>query len=54
MFHSCLADSDLGEFLTEEIAAEKANKKPMNEIAGFQVKKESAELTLTKTEGDEK
>ena len=51
-FH--LADSELVEFLTEEIAAEKSNQKPVVEIPGFVSKKEGAELTFTKNHGNEK
>jgi len=47
-------DSDLAEFLTEEIAAEKGNLKAAKDIPGFEVKKEGAELTFTKSHGQEK
>merc|ERR1719251_76955 len=48
------ADSELVEFLSEEIAAEKGNQKPVVEIPGFVSKKEGAELTFTKSHGNEK
>jgi len=48
------ADSELVEFLSEEIAAEKGNQKPVVEIPGFVSKKEGAELTFTKNHGNEK
>jgi len=48
------ADSELVEFLTEEIAAEKSNAKSPIEIPGFVSKKEGAELTFTKNHGNEK
>merc|ERR1712168_953364 len=51
---SSRADSELVEFLTEEIAAEKSNQKPVVEIPGFVSKKEGAELTFTKNHGNEK
>merc|ERR1719292_124634 len=51
---SSRADSELVEFLTEEIAAEKSNQKPVTEIPGFVSKKEGAELTFTKNHGNEK
>ena len=47
-------DSDLVEFLTEEIAAEKGNQKALKDLPGFEVKKEGAELTFTKAHGLEK
>jgi len=51
---SSKADSDLVEFLTEEISAEKSNHKAFVEIPGFVSKKEGAELTFTKNHGNEK
>jgi len=48
------ADSELVEFLSEEIAAETSNQKAVTEIPGFVSKKEGAELTFTKTHGKEK
>ena len=48
------ADSELVEFLSEEIAAETTNQKVVTEIPGFVSKKEGAELTFTKTHGNEK
>jgi len=51
---SSKADSDLVEFLTEEISAEKSNHKAVVEIPGFVSKKEGAELTFTKNHGNEK
>jgi hypothetical protein len=39
--------------LVEEIAAEKSNLKPSVDIPGFEIKKEGAELTLTKKHGAE-
>jgi len=48
------ADSELVEFLSEEIAAETSNQKVITEIPGFVSKKEGAELTFTKTHGNEK
>ena len=48
------ADSELVEFLSEEIAAETSNQKAVTEIPGFVSKKEGAELIFTKTHGNEK
>merc|ERR1711894_328978 len=48
------ADSELVEFLSEEIAAETSNKKAVTEIPGFVSKKEGAEVTFTKSSGKEK
>ena len=54
LFALVLADSDLVEFLSEEIASEKSNQKPITDIPGFETKKEGAELTFTKNLGNEK
>jgi len=51
---SSRADSELVEFLSEEIAAEKSNQKLATEIPGFTSKKEGAELTFTKKFAEEK
>ena len=48
------SDQELGEFLSEEIEAEKSQQKNLVDIPGFEVKKEGAELTFTKTTKGEK
>ena len=48
-----IADGEIAEFLTEEIAAEKQNLKAALDIPGFTVKKEGSELTFTKVHGNE-
>ena len=48
------SDQELGEFLSEEIEAEKSQQKNLVEIPGFEAKKEGAELTFTKTTKGEK
>ena len=47
-------DSELVEFLKEEIPTEKSNQKKVVDIPGFDVKKEGAELTFTKNLQGEK
>lgn len=48
-------DGDIADFLKEEIVAERGNLKKLSMPGqGFQVKQEGAELTFTKTQGDEK
>jgi len=51
---SSKADSDLVEFLSEEIASEKSNQKVPKTIPGFEISKNEAELTFTKKHGNEK
>jgi len=48
------SDQELGEFLSEEIEAEKSQQKNLVDIPGFEVKKEGAELTFTKNAKGEK
>jgi len=48
-------DQDIGEFLGDEIAAEKGNLRKLDlPGSGFEVKTEGAEVTFTKTAGNEK
>jgi len=48
-------DQDIGEFLGDEIAAEKGNLRKLDlPGSGFDVKTEGAEVTFTKTSGNEK
>ena len=51
---SMSSDQELGEFLSEEIEAEKSQQKNLVDIPGFEVKKEGAELTFTKNAKGEK
>jgi len=48
-------DEDIGTFLSDEIAAEKGNfKRPEIPKGGFEVKTDGAEVTFTKSSGNEK
>ena len=49
-----IVDSEIDDFLKEEIKAEQQNLKQLVDISGFVVKQEGAELTFTKTHGSEK
>ena len=42
------ADTDLVTFLTEEIAAEKQNSRPIPDVPGFKVEQDGADLKMTK------
>jgi len=47
-------DAEIVNFLTEEIATEKSNQKPLAKLPGWEAKIEGAEVTLTKASGGEK
>lgn len=48
-------DQDIGEFLADEVAAEKGNLRKLElPDAGFEVQSDGAEVTFTKTSGSEK
>ena len=49
-----IVDSEIDEFLKEEIKAEQQNARQLRDVSGFTVKKEGAELTFTKHNGSEK
>lgn len=51
---SSSADTELSNFLTEEIAAEKKNAAAVPDIAGFKVTADGAEVKLVKEAGGEK
>ena len=48
------ADTELSNFLTEEITAEKKNASSVPDIAGFKVTTDGAEVKLVKEAGGEK